>query len=151
MRLAALALQLALALALTLGPAQAYDPSRHPAPSPQGPSYDQGRLKLQAGEWEGAAALFRRATGENRMDHRAWTLLGYSLRRLGRLPAALAAYDEALRVNPLYAEALEYRGIAHAAMGNLELARRDLERLARLGSLLAEDLRRAIEAPAGKN
>jgi tetratricopeptide (TPR) repeat protein len=151
MRPAAPALLLALALALTQGPAQAYDPARHPAPNPQGGAYDQGRLKLQAGEWQGAAALFRRAVEENRMDHRAWTLLGYSLRQQGRHREALAAYDQALRINPLYAEALEYRGLAHAALGDLDLARRDLERLARLGSPLAEDLRRAIEAPVRRD
>ena len=148
MKSAALALVVSLFLAL---PAQAYDPARHPAPNAQGGAYDQGRLKLQGGEWEAASALFRQAAGEDRTDHRAWTLLGYSLRHLGRLRESLAAYDEALRLNPSYAEALEYRGIAHAALGNLGLARRDLERLARLGSPLAEDLAKAIEASARKN
>lgn len=143
MKSAALALVVSLFLAL---PAQAYDPARHPAPDPRGAAYDQGRLKLQGGEWEEASALFRQAAGEDRTDHRAWTLLGYSLSRLGRPREALAAYDEALRLNPAYAEALEYRGIAHAALGNLELARRDLARLLQLGSPLAEDLAKAIAA-----
>jgi len=150
MRLAALALSLLLSLALAI-PAQAYDPARHPAPNPQGASYDQGRLMLQAGEWERAAALFRRAVEENRMDHRAWTLLGYSLRQQGRHREALAAYDQALRINPVYAEALEYRGIAHAALGNLGLARHDHARLVHLGSPLAEDLARAIAGAGQKN
>ena len=148
MKSAALALVVSLFLAL---PAQAYDPARHPAPDAQGGAYDQGRLRLQSGEWERAAAFFRQAVRENQADHRAWTLLGYSLRHLGRLRESLAAYDEALRLNPSYAEALEYRGIAHAALGNLGFARRDLERLARLGSPLAEDLAKAIEASARKN
>ena len=143
MKSAALALVVSLFLAL---PAQAYDPARHPAPDAQGGAYDQGRLRLQSGEWERAAAFFRQAVRENQADHRAWTLLGYSLRHLGRLRESLAAYDEALRLNPSYAEALEYRGISHAALGNLDLARRDLERLARLGSPLAEDLAKAIAA-----
>ena len=148
MKSAALALVVSLFLAL---PAQAYDPARHPAPNPQGGAYDQGRLKLQGGEWEPAAAFFRQAVREDKADHRAWTLLGYSLRHLGRHRESLAAYDQALRLNPSYAEALEYRGIAHAALGNLELARRDLERLARLGSPLAEDLAKAIAAQTRKN
>lgn len=148
MKSAALALVVSLLLAL---PAQAYDPSRHPAPNAQGGAYDQGRLKLQSGEWEQAAAFFRQAVREDKADHRAWTLLGYSLRQQGRHREALAAYDEALRLNPSYAEALEYRGLALAALGNLALARRDLERLARLGSPLAEDLAKAIEAQARKN
>lgn len=146
MRFAALALLLALAL-----PAQAYDPARHPAPDARSGAYDQGRLKLQSGEWDRAAALFRQAVREDRADHRSWTLLGYSLRHLGRLRESLAAYDEALRLNPGYAEALEYRGIAHAAMGNLGLARRDLDRLRRLRSPLAEDLEKAIEASARRD
>ena len=45
-------------------------------------------------------------------------MLGYSLRRMGRLPEAIEAYDRALAINPKFGQALEYRGIAHLKAGN---------------------------------
>lgn len=147
MKIAALALLLAALIAL---PAGAYDPARHPKPTAPGSAYELGRLRLHAGDWEGAAALFRRAIAENRIDHRAYTLLGYSLRHLGRLKEAIAAYDEALRINPVYAEALEYRGVAHALAGDRAAAMRDHGRLLRLNPHLAEDLKRAIDQAAAQ-
>jgi tetratricopeptide (TPR) repeat protein len=47
--------------------------------------------------------------------HEAWNYVGYTQRKLGNYPAALAAYDRALTLKPGYAEAIEYRG--HAYLG----------------------------------
>ncbi len=71
--------------------------------------------------------------------------MGYALRHLDRLDEAVAAYDKALRVNPKYAEALEYRGVAHLLRGNRAAAMRDYQKLVLLRSPLAEDLRKRID------
>ena len=39
----------------------------------------------------------------------AWNLIGYTSRRLGEYEESLSAYDAALKLNPDYPEAIEYR------------------------------------------
>ena len=123
----------------------------HPAGDPKGPEtaedhYSRGEKKARQGRWAEAAALFEKAAGENPQDYRALNMLGYSLRKMGRTKEALAAYDRALSLKPDYAPALEYRGVAHVLAGNKAAALADFQRLKRLGSPLAEDLRTKIMA-----
>jgi tetratricopeptide (TPR) repeat protein len=75
-------------------------------------------------------------------------MLGYSLRRMGRLPEAIEAYDRALAINPNFGQALEYRGIAHLKAGHREAALRDHQSLVHLGSPMAADLKEAIDRAA---
>ena len=124
--------------------------SSHPAGDPKGPEtagehYSRGEEKARQGKWA-AAALFEKAAGENPQDYRALNMLGYSLRKMDRTKEALAAYDRALSLKPDYAPALEYRGVAHVLAGNKAAALADFQRLKRLGSPLAEDLRTKIMA-----
>lgn len=142
MRIAALALVLA---AVMTFPAFAYDPAKHPTPDPQGSAFEQGRVQVHQGNWEHAASLFQKAVAENPKDYKAFTLLGYSLRHIGRMKEAIATYDRAVALNPSYAEVREYRGIAYALSGNREAAMRDYRTLIRMGSPLAEDLKAAID------
>ena len=53
-------------------------------------------------------------------NYQAWNYLGYTNRKMGQYDAALAAYNQALRLKPDYAEAIEYRG--HAFLGLNHLA-----------------------------
>jgi len=142
MRIAALALVLAAVMSL---PAFAYDPAKHPTPNPQGPAYEQGRIQVHQGNWAGAVSLFEKVVAENPKDYKAFTLLGYSLRHMGRIKEAIVAYDRAVALNPSYAEVREYRGIAHALSGDREAAMRDYRALIQMGSPLAEDLKAAID------
>ena len=48
--------------------------------------------------------------------HEAWNYVGYTSRKLGEYDKALTAYDEALRLNPAYNEAIEYRGEAYLGL-----------------------------------
>lgn len=147
MKTAALAFVLLIGLTLS---AYAYDPTKEPKPADPASAYERGRAQIHKGNWERAAALFRQAVAENPQDHRAYTLLGYSLRHAGRLDEAIAAYDRALALNPAYEEALEYRGIAYVIAGNREAAMRDYRALVRLGSPEAEGLKKAIDGAAGR-
>lgn len=111
-------------------------------------AYDQGRAEAEEGNWSQAATLFRRAVADDGDDFKALNMLGYSLRQGGDLPGAMKAYDRALGINPDYAEALEYRGIARLRMGNRRGALADYQMLVRLGSPLAADLKEAIDSGA---
>ncbi len=142
MKIAPLVLVLLLGAAVS---ASGYDPAKQPSPENPGSAYEMGRVRVHRGDMQGAFLLFRQAVAENPRDFRAHTLMGYALRHLGRVEEAILAYDKALAVNPAYAEAVEYRGIAHLLRGNRAAAMRDYRRLVLLRSPLAEDLKKAID------
>ena len=109
------------------------------------PYYAQGRAQVNSGNWSRAAALFRKAVEQDGKNYKALNMLGFSLRQSGRHREAIQAYGRALSIKPDYAQALEYRGKAHIGAGNRRAALADYERLVRLGSPLAEDLKEAID------
>ena len=137
---------LALILAATF-PAAAYS-AGDPEPKAGESAYDLGRARAKEGNWVLAASLFRKAVKKDEKSFKALNMLGYSLRRMGRLPEAIEAYDRALAINPKFGQALEYRGIAHLKAGNREAALRDHHSLVRLGSPMAADLKEAIDRAA---
>lgn len=121
------------------------DPDTSPD-SQSGPSYyEQGRAQVNSGNWSRAAALFRKAVDRDGKNCKALNMLGFSLRQSGRRQEAIQAYNRALSIKPDYAQALEYRGKAHVGTGNKRAALADYEKLVRLGSPLAEDLKEAID------
>lgn len=135
-------------LALLLGSALsafAYDPAKQPPSVDPDSAYELGRVHIHNGDMQKAFLHFRLAVAEDPENFRAHTLMGYSLRHLGRLDEAISAYSKALAVNPAYAEAIEYRGIAHLLRGNRVAAMRDYQKLVLLRSPLAEDLKKLID------
>jgi len=73
--------------------------------------------------WENAIEEFRSATEKNPEFHQAFGSLGYALRKTGDYPAALAAYDRALALDPSYPEAIEYRGEAYLGLDRIDDAK----------------------------
>lgn len=74
--------------------------------------------------------------------------MGFASRKLGRFDAALAYYDEALRIDPAHLGATEYLGELYIQMGQVERARSQLARLDRLcayGCAQRDELARWIE------
>ena len=92
------------------------------------------------------AEAFKKAIGFRADFPEAWNELGYALRNQGRYAESLDAYQEALRLRPDFPEALEYLGEAYVKMGQLDDARRVLERLRPLDPHRAEELDEAIKA-----
>ena len=142
MRFAAIAIIVSLAIS---APVFGYEVSKHPKADPTGSTYDQGRIQVHQGNWQGAIDLFRIAISEDQNNYKAYTLLGYSLRHAGRISEAIAAYSRAVKINPGYAELREYRGKAYVLAGNVPAAMSDYRTLVAMGSPLAEDLRAAID------
>jgi len=70
-----------------------------------------------------AAREYESAVELDPRHYRAYSDLGYALRRLGDHQAALAAYDRALGMVPNYAEAIEYRAEAYLGLGRLDDAK----------------------------
>jgi tetratricopeptide (TPR) repeat protein len=134
-------------LLLLAGPARAdMTPTPPPSGIPSGPEqqYVQGVAATRAKEWSVAAAAFAKAVELKPAYAEAWNGLGYALRNQGKYPESLKAYGEALRLRPDYPEALEYLGEAYVKMGQLDEARRVLERLKPLDAGRAKELAEAI-------
>jgi tetratricopeptide (TPR) repeat protein len=72
-------------------------------------------------------------------------MLGFCLRKLGRVKEALANYEKALKLKPDFPEAREYYGEAHLQNGNLEAALEQYRILEQSGSEEAQELLAKIE------
>ena len=136
----------ALAFVISLTLAAPSHPAGDPKPEMAGQNYAQGEEKAREGKWAEAAALFRKVIEEDAEHYKAFNMLGYSLRKMGKAKEAIAAYNRALSIKPDYAPALEYRGVAHVMTGSKAAALADLGKLKSLGSPLAEDLEKKIAA-----
>jgi tetratricopeptide (TPR) repeat protein len=126
-------------LAAQVGPAGAvtgFDDAK-PAPAEADDPYAAGVAAFEQEDWQGvldhmSAALEARPWLDN-----AHNLMGFAYRKLGDYPAALAAYDKALALNPYNRGALEYLGEAYLELDRPDDAKQTLDRLAGACRLLA--------------
>lgn len=82
--------------------------------------------KLQkkiAKEYKRAIDDFEAAVGHYPRFYQAHNSLGYALRKSGRYEKSLAAYNVALDINPVFDEAIEYRGEAYLGLNRLDEAK----------------------------
>jgi tetratricopeptide (TPR) repeat protein len=86
----------------------------------------------------------------NERHHEAANELGYGLRRMGRYEQAIQWYDRALELQPGFLEAIEYRGEAYLATGNLDAAKGAYMALFRGDPALAGQLLTAMEGWLGR-
>jgi tetratricopeptide (TPR) repeat protein len=107
--------------------------------------YDAGYAASQAENYREAVRNFRRAVSLNRDYAEAYNMLGFSLRKLGRVKEALANYEKALKLKPDFPEAREYYGEAHLQNGNLAGALEQYRILEQSGSAEAQELLEKIE------
>lgn len=117
------------------------EPEQKAAPS----YYNRGRVEANSSNWSRAVVLFRKAVEQEPENYKALNMLGFSLRRSGKHQEAIQTYNRALAIKPDFAQALEYRGKAHLGSGDKGAALADYQKLVRLGSPLAEDLKEAID------
>ncbi len=99
-----------------------------------------------AGQPGRAVQTLERASAIGRTSFVTFFLLGEACRDSQRLDRAIDAYREAARLEPQFARAWFELGSAQARVGDREEARIALERLEKLDSALALDLRRKIQA-----
>lgn len=77
--------------------------------------------------------------------YEAWNYVGYTSRKLGEYDTALTAYGEALRLNPAYGEAIEYRGEAYLGLNRIEDAKAAYMTLFKDARPLADQLMAAMQ------
>ncbi len=109
--------------------------------------YEQGRLLAKEGEYEWALDVF--STIKNQNDPRVLNYIGYSNRKAGRLETGFSYYRKALDINPDFVLAREYYGEGLVAAGRVDLARIQLDEIAkRCGTHCEEfvDLSKVIDS-----
>jgi tetratricopeptide (TPR) repeat protein len=101
-------------------------------------------------QYQNARGYFAAAAQRKPGMYEAWNYVGYTSRKLGEYDKALAAYDESLRLNPSYAEAIEYRGEAYLALNRIEDAKNAYMQLFRDARPLADQLMTAMQRWVGE-
>ena len=89
--------------------------------------YTQGRALALAGHY--ARALDALEAVRIRRDARVLAMIGYSKRKLGHFDEGIAAYLQALAIDPNNPDTREYLGEAYVETGRLDLARDELNRI----------------------
>jgi Flp pilus assembly protein TadD len=84
--------------------------------------YKAGYKASDAGNYEEAAADFKKAI-ELKPDYaEAYNMLGFASRKMNDLDSAFAYYDKALKLKPNFPEVREYLGEAYLQQGDLAKA-----------------------------
>ncbi|MFC4311295.1 tetratricopeptide repeat protein [Steroidobacter flavus] len=94
---------------------------------------------------------FKEAVRLDASMHEAYTYLGYANRKLGDYTKSLAAYQQALKINPDYPHAIEYQGQAFLGLNRLDEARFNYLRLYALNKGQAAKLLQAMRAWVAAN
>jgi tetratricopeptide (TPR) repeat protein len=105
---------------------------------------NEGIALAKQANWVGAEQKYRAAIAVKQDIPEAWNGLGHALKMQRHYDDALAAYQEALRLRPVYPQAIEYLGETYAEMGRIGEANQQLAHLRRLDGKLAEQLASAI-------
>lgn len=96
-------------------------------------------------QYENARGYFASALQRKVDMYEAWNYVGYTSRKLGDYDKALQAYDEALRLNPSYGEAIEYRGEAYLGLNRIDDAKNAYMQLFQSSRPLADQLMVAMQ------
>ncbi|WP_174301057.1 tetratricopeptide repeat protein, partial [Caulobacter sp. S45] len=91
----------------------------------------RGRSLADLHRYGDAVEVLRRAILAHPHEARLWNTLGVILNQQGDSPAALAFFDEAVRLEPTFAAALYNRGDARFDLGELAYAEADFHAAAR--------------------
>lgn len=111
-------------------------------------TYDKAVRAVNSGDYRGAVTMLKDVVASDARNADAWNYLGFSNRKLKHYDNALAAYQEALAINPDHRGANEYLGELYLDMGNLPKAKERLQRLddvCTFGCEEYDDLKAAIK------
>lgn len=125
-----------------------------PKPKPKGKDsrlqqdeiYSLGYWQAKRGEWSAALATLRSAPDAT--DPRVETMIGFSLRKLGRLDEAMAYYRRVLAAHPERTTTRQYLGEAFLQMGEPAKAREQLAEIAKRCGVSCEDYQLLADAIA---
>jgi predicted Zn-dependent protease len=99
--------------------------------------YSLGYWQAKNGKYDAALATLRSAPDQN--DPRIQTMIGFALRRLGRVEEAFGYYFKALATRPGATTTRQYLGEAYLQIGDPKRAREQLAEIARRCGTACED------------
>ena len=116
-------------------------------PAPRDLELEKAKAAIARKDWPAAQAVLEAYTVANPRSADGFNLLGYSLRNQKMYDPSLAAYKQALTLDPKHKGAHEYIGIAYIQMGQLDKAKEHLASLDKICVFSCEeyrDLKKAI-------
>ena len=120
--------------------------------SSDAPDLSSVRARIKAADYQGALAELKVLADTNQHAD-VYSLMGFSLRKMGDYQTALTFYKKALDFNADHKGAREYLGELYVDMGDLPKAREQLAVLTKLcpqGCEEREDLERILATKAAK-
>ena len=111
-------------------------------------NYQEAVSYINKSDYSSAIPLLKRELERNSRDADAHNYMGYALRKSNDLKNSAVHYAKALEINPKHLGALEYQGELFLTIGNLDLAKANLQKLDKLcwlGCDEYDDLRASIE------
>jgi tetratricopeptide (TPR) repeat protein len=105
--------------------------------------YEQGRALALAGDYGSALTLFDAI--KDKQDSDVLTMIGYSKRKSGAVEEGIGYYQQALALNPDNVNTREYLGEGYVAMGRLDLAQAELDKI---GAICGESCEQYIDLAA---
>jgi tetratricopeptide (TPR) repeat protein len=139
---------LLLALGVTVGSSSAFAVDN--MNSKDAPDLTSVRARIKAADYKGALAELTRIADTNQHAD-VYSLMGYSLRKIGDYPTSLTFYKKALDFDADHKGAREYLGELYVEMGDLPKAREQLAVLTKLcpqGCEEREDLEKLLATKA---
>ena len=111
--------------------------------------YQRAVSHVKKSDYSAAIPLLRKELEKNPGNADAHNYMGYVFRKRNDLKNSAVHYEKALEINPKHLGALEYQGELFLTVGNLDLAKANLEKLDKLcwlGCDEYDDLKASIEA-----
>ena len=111
--------------------------------------YQRAVSYIKKSEYGAAIPLLRKELEKNPGNADAHNYMGYVMRKRNDLKNSAVHYEKALEIDPKHLGALEYQGELFLTLGNLDLAKANLEKLDKLcwlGCDEYDDLKASIEA-----
>lgn len=111
--------------------------------------YMAAEQAVKAQNFTAAIPLLQNVVQRDPKNADAWNYLGFSNRKLGNFPEALADYEKALAIDPDHLGANEYLGELYLQTGDMPKAQERLAKLDKLCTFGCEEyrtLKAAIEA-----
>ena len=90
------------------------------------------RELIESEKYHDALVLLTKLEKESPENAEVQNLLGYSYRKIGDLERSMPAYERALHLNPIHKGALEYQGELFLALGQLDKAIENLNKLRKI-------------------
>ena len=123
-----------MSLGSELDPPHPPHPVSPPLTATERHEYERGRRCYESGDWEGALAALQRFLDSRREFADVHYMVGTLLDHAGEPAAAVESLGEALRLNPVYTEAMVALSSVYERLGDFERSRALAEQVARLAT-----------------